>query len=62
MVGISDSAGWDVEFSRVGVGFGNAEDDVDEGELELADRGEALAIAREFLEGDFEAHRQRSWA
>jgi len=53
---------WLVEFTRRSVGFQQAEAGGEVvGALDFADRDEALAIAGEFIEGDFAALRARSW-
>lgn len=62
VVDINDEHEWYVEFSTTTVAFGNAEASSEVGTLRLADRAEALAIAAEFLSGDFETLRQRPWA
>ncbi|KAA6215565.1 hypothetical protein [Streptomyces filamentosus] len=62
VVDINDSDDWFVEFTRRSVGFQQAEVGGEVvGALEFADRDEALAIAGEFIEGDFAALRARSW-
>jgi hypothetical protein len=62
VVDINDSDGWFVEFSRREVTFRQADAGGEVvGTLTYADRAEALAIAREFIEGDFAALRARSW-
>ncbi len=62
VVDITDEHGWNVEFSLTRVRFGDDEGAVEEGSLVPADRADVLAIAAQFLNGDFEALRQRPWA
>ncbi|KFZ79752.1 hypothetical protein ED92_20460 [Amycolatopsis sp. MJM2582] len=62
VVDINDSDDWFVEFTRRSVCFQQAERGGEVvGTLDYADRDEALAIAKEFIDGDFEALRARSW-
>ncbi|MGW4833269.1 hypothetical protein ACWEOG_37130 [Amycolatopsis japonica] len=62
VVDINDSDDWFVEFTRRSVCFQQAERGGEVvGALDYADRDEALAIAKEFIDGDFEALRARSW-
>ncbi|RSN05187.1 hypothetical protein DMC63_38740 [Streptomyces sp. WAC 05977] len=62
VVDINDSDDWFVEFTRRSVCFQQAERGGEVvGGLDYADRDEALAIAKEFIHGDFEALRARSW-
>ncbi|WP_158633191.1 hypothetical protein [Amycolatopsis sp. WAC 04182] len=62
VVDINDSDDWFVEFTRRSVCFQQAERGGEVvGTLDYADRDEALAIAKEFIDGDFAALRARSW-
>ncbi|MFI5558303.1 hypothetical protein ACIA2T_03400 [Amycolatopsis japonica] len=62
VVDINDSDDWFVEFTRRSVCFQQAERGGEVvGTLDYADRDEALAIAKEFIDGAFEALRARSW-
>ncbi|WP_285725887.1 hypothetical protein [Psychromicrobium xiongbiense] len=62
VVDISDDQERYVEFSLTTATLGNAESGDDVGSLALVDRGEAIAIASEFLSGAFNSLRQRPWA
>lgn len=61
-VSVTDSDEWNLEFTGRSVLFENVGAEGQEvGSLTLADRSHALAIASEFLVGDFDALRARPW-
>lgn len=62
VVAIDDSNGWNVEFSIDKAFLGEVERGGEElGELPLASREQALAIAQAFIDGDFATLRKMSW-
>lgn len=61
-VSVTDSDEWNLEFTGRSVLFENVGDQGQEvGSLPLTDRSHALAIASEFLVGDFDALRAQPW-
>lgn len=61
-VSVTDSDEWNLEFSGRSVLFENVGEEGQEvGSLPLTDRSHALAIASEFLVGDFDGLRDRPW-
>lgn len=62
-ISLSDQDGWNVEVYRQTVLFENVEPGGGEvGTIHGASREELRDIAREFLDGDFEALQSRPWA
>ena len=61
-VDITDVGGWNLEFTTDRAWFENVEDGGEQvGQLRIDGREDALAIAADFLSGDFAALRARPW-
>ena len=62
VVSLEDNEAWYLEYTPGSLTFGNAESHDDRPTLVGLGRDEVLALAAEFIEGDFDAIRARPWA